>query len=76
MRLLALLAAALLTLGAQAQDYPNRPIRFVVSFPPGGSSDLIARLIAPRMTERMGQQVLVENRPGGKETMKRIGRFG
>jgi tripartite-type tricarboxylate transporter receptor subunit TctC len=64
MRLLALLAAALLALAAQAQDYPSKPIRFIVSFPPGGSSDLIARLIAPRMAERMGQQVLVENRPG------------
>jgi len=64
MRLLALLAAALLAMGVQAQDYPSKPIRFIVSFPPGGSSDLIARLIAPRMAERMRQQVLVENRPG------------
>src|SRR5687768_15934492 len=64
MRLLALLAAALLAMGVHAQDYPSKPIRFIVSFPPGGSSDLIARLIAPRMAERMGQQVLVENRPG------------
>jgi tripartite-type tricarboxylate transporter receptor subunit TctC len=58
------LAAALLGCAAQAQDYPTKPIRFIVSFPPGGSSDLMARLIAPRMAERMGQQVLVENRPG------------
>ena len=64
MRLLALLAAALLALAAQAQEYPNRPIRFIVSFPPGGSSDLIARIIAPRMAEGLGQPVLVENRPG------------
>jgi tripartite-type tricarboxylate transporter receptor subunit TctC len=64
MRLLALLVAALLAMGVQAQEYPSKPIRFIVSFPPGGSSDLIARLIAPRMAERMGQQVLVENRPG------------
>jgi len=64
MKLLALLAAAFLSVAVHAQSYPNRPVRFIVSFPPGGSSDLIARAIAPRMAERMGQPVLVENRPG------------
>jgi len=62
----ALLAAALLFAHcalAQA-PFPSRPIRFIVSFPPGGSSDLVARALAPRMSERLGQQVLVENRPG------------
>ena len=47
-----------------AQPYPSKPIRFIVSFPPGGSSDLIVRAIAPRMGERLGQPVVVENRPG------------
>jgi tripartite-type tricarboxylate transporter receptor subunit TctC len=49
---------------ATAQTYPSKPIRFIVSFPPGGSSDLIVRAIAPRMGERLGQPVVVENRPG------------
>jgi len=49
---------------AHAQGWPSKPIHFIVSFPPGGSADLIARSIAPRMSEKLGQQVVVENRPG------------
>ena len=64
MKVLLSLLAALACASASAQDYPAKPIRYIVPFPPGGSSDLIARAIAPRMTEKMGQQVLVENRPG------------
>jgi tripartite-type tricarboxylate transporter receptor subunit TctC len=48
----------------EAQPWPAKPIRFIVSFPPGGSSDLIVRAIAPRMSERLGQPVVVENRAG------------
>ena len=61
------LAAALLALTvaqtAHAQ-YPNRPIRYVVPFPPGGSADGIARIMSQQMTQAMGQQWLVDNRPG------------
>jgi len=49
---------------AWAQDYPKRPIRWVVGFPPGGSTDIVARIIAPWLSERLGQQVIVENKPG------------
>ncbi|HEV3008125.1 MAG TPA: tripartite tricarboxylate transporter substrate binding protein [Burkholderiales bacterium] len=59
-----LLLALAFSCAAAAQSYPAKPIRFIVSFPPGGSSDLIARAIAPRMGEKLGQPVVVENRPG------------
>jgi tripartite-type tricarboxylate transporter receptor subunit TctC len=49
---------------ADAQTYPNRPIRLVVPFPAGGSVDLVPRVIGPIMSERLGQQVVVENRAG------------
>jgi tripartite-type tricarboxylate transporter receptor subunit TctC len=58
------LLAAALCCSALAQGYPAKPIRFIVSFPPGGSSDLIARAVAPYMSGRLGQPVVVENRPG------------
>lgn len=68
-RSLALLAAALglaLTGAAQAQqtDYPTKPIRVIVTFPPGGSSDAMVRLLAPRLSDKLGQQIVVENKPG------------
>ena len=47
-----------------AADYPAKSIRFIVPFPPGGGTDLVARLLAQKLTERFGQQVVVDNRGG------------
>ncbi len=49
---------------AQAQDFPARPIRVVVAFPPGGPTDFVGRLVADKMTNLLGQRVYIENRPG------------
>jgi tripartite-type tricarboxylate transporter receptor subunit TctC len=54
---------------AGAQAYPARPIRAIVPFAPGGATDAVMRMIAPRLTENLGQQVVVENRPGGAATI-------
>ncbi|MBM3372850.1 MAG: tripartite tricarboxylate transporter substrate binding protein [Betaproteobacteria bacterium] len=54
---------------AQAQPFPNKAVRLVVPFAAGGSTDVIARILAPRMAEAWGQQVIVDNRPGGNTTI-------
>ena len=52
-----------------AQNYPTRPVRIIVPYAPGGSTDVVFRILAPRLTEDLGQSVVVENRPGGSSTI-------
>ena len=63
---LAVSAATLptLSLTARAQTYPTRPVRWIVGFPPGGGADTVARIVGPWLSERLGQQVIIENRSG------------
>ena len=60
-----LLAVLVFAAGAQAQTWPSKTVRFIVPFPPGGSTDVAARTVADKLTRALGAQVLVENRAGG-----------
>lgn len=68
-RSLILVLALLAFPGAHAQSYPTRPVKMIVGFPPGGGTDVVARIIAPGLSENLGQPVVIENRPGATGTV-------
>jgi tripartite-type tricarboxylate transporter receptor subunit TctC len=73
--LLALIVAMLPGVVA-AETYPSRPIKLVVPFPPGGPNDIIARVVAQRMSELLGQQIVIDNRGGAGGVVGTDGRQG
>ncbi|MET0679880.1 MAG: tripartite tricarboxylate transporter substrate-binding protein, partial [Burkholderiales bacterium] len=62
--LAALCAALAWSAAAPAQEYPSKPVRILVGFPPGGATDLVARLLQPRLADALKQEIIVDNRPG------------
>src|SRR6266705_5581220 len=63
-RALAVVLLTVASMAAWAQGYPERPLRLVVGFPPGGSGDFLARIVADELTREIGQPVVVDNKPG------------
>jgi tripartite-type tricarboxylate transporter receptor subunit TctC len=63
-RILAFFAAVIFSVAAQAQSWPTKPVKFIVPFPPGGATDISARLLGERLSQIWGQQVVIENRGG------------
>jgi hypothetical protein len=57
-------AGSLVARGANAQNYPTRPLRLILGYPAGGSTDLVARIMGAWLTDRLGQSVVIENKPG------------
>ena len=68
---IALLAICVLTAPAAAQSYPDRVVRIVNPFPPGGSVDITARILAQKLSDNTGQQFIVENRGGARRQYRR-----
>jgi tripartite-type tricarboxylate transporter receptor subunit TctC len=66
---MAVLACALCGAAASAQDYPSKPIKLIVSFGPGGGADIVGRILGQAMAEKLGQPVVIENRPGAAGTI-------
>ena len=69
LRAVAVLAVLLQCAAAGAQAYPTKPVRLIVAFPPGGSTDIIARIVGQKLGERLGQQVVIDNRGGAGGTI-------
>jgi tripartite-type tricarboxylate transporter receptor subunit TctC len=63
-KLLILFATLAFTATLRAQDWPTKPVRFIVPYPPGGGTDVIARIVQSRLSEALGQQIIIENRGG------------
>src|SRR3954470_7599904 len=66
------LMAAFVALPAAGANYPEKPIRFIVGFAPGGVTDIVARALSQKLYERFGQQVIVDNRAGGSGTIAAV----
>jgi tripartite-type tricarboxylate transporter receptor subunit TctC len=69
MLVLGLAAALACAAPASAQDYPTKPVRMLVGFPPGGATDLVARILQPRLAEAFRQEIIVDNRPGANSVI-------
>src|SRR5882672_11101530 len=64
MKILSLICAALLSMAANAQSWPHKPVRFIVPFAPGGATDIAARMLGEKLSQVWGQSVVIENRAG------------
>src|SRR5260221_8067432 len=69
MKRMVLLLGIFFAVSATAQQYPARPVKLIIPFPPGGSNDVVGRVVAIQLSERLGQSVVVENRGGGGGTL-------